>query len=395
MKIFGTLLAGNLGLRNLVRAASRSQFLVKSLSAILMLSTTATATAYLGNHPDAHADSHCETECSDCNPGDYDIPETESECERKPSCAAPDSPSIVWITPELTFPVPTAPDFTVPVIPVITPPAIPVITPPIEVPIVALPTTMPIAPPAVPVITPPAEVPEEAPTTPTEPTAPTSTPPAPSNNGLYPAPVVRVTEEADGVRVSWDAVNSSDFYAYVIVFSETNPNPAYPDDSYYGSITDRNLTSMLVESLYITGGEYYFSVTALYNGRDIAVAGNAVKATMPTTPTPEPQPEGTYPAVTINPLSYDGISMNVSWSKTSDTTGFIGYKVVAAIDDNTPTFPENGCAAFVDKADTTSCSYVINGSFLSGKTYSVTVITVYSVNGVEYNIPSNVQTIQF
>jgi hypothetical protein len=206
---------------------------------------------------------------------------------------------------------------------------------------------------------------------------------------------VRVSEEADGVRVSWDAVNSSNFFAYVVVFSSTNPNPAYPNDSYYSSITDRNLTTCLIESRYIKGGEYYFSVTALYNGKDFAVAGNAVKATMPSLPTPPAQPEGTYPAVTVNALSYDGISMNISWSKTPDAIGFVGYKVVAAIDDATPTFPENGCATFVESPDTTSCSYVINGTFLAGKSYSVTVIAVYSANGVEHNIPANVQTMQF
>jgi hypothetical protein len=313
------------------------------------------------------------------------------------------------------FPIPAFPEFFIPEIPDFTPPEIPVVTRPVLPPEATVPAepTAPQETTAPEVTTPPAKetdptkpaepsTPVEPtspvePSTPAEPTAPeeTAAPTAPENQGKYPAPVVRVTEEADGVRVSWDVIDAPEFYAYMIVFSETNPNPAYPNDSYYGSITDRDLTSMLVESRYITGGDYYFSVTALYNGKDIAIPGNAVKATMPSTPTPPPQPEGTYPAITLDALSYDGIRMNVSWSKTADTTGLIGYKVVAAIDDTTPTFLENGCAAFVGDADTTSCSYVINGAFLAGKTYSVTVIAVYSANGVEHNISSNVQTIQF
>jgi len=397
MKIFDNILSGPLSVWNFLRAMSRTQLIVTGVTSLLLLSTAASAAATVPlsragspsetcatlctddvqvtceTHPTGDCAIPCEPEGSTCIPCTSEIVGTDScmipgavtapGCDLAPGCTNPNSSSTVWVAPD--------PGSTRTTFPVITPPAM--ITP----------VTQPKTPP---VVTTPAITPI---------TTPTTTPADPANTGTYPAPVVRVSEEADGVRVTWDAVNSSDFFAYVVVFSATNANPAYPNDSYYSSITDRNLTTCLIESRYIKGGDYYFSVTALYNGKEIAVAGNAVKATMPSLPTPPAQPEGTYPAVTVNALSYDGISMNVSWSKTSDTTGFVGYKVVAAIDDTTPTFPENGCAAFVSSADTTSTSYVINGTFLAGKSYSVTVIAVYSANGVEHNVPANVQTMQF
>ena len=217
--------------------------------------------------------------------------------------------------------------------------------------------------------------------------APTATP-APVN---YVTPVVTATAQADGVLVTWNQINSSNLDGYKVVYSATNPNPAYPGDGYYSWITDRTTTSCLISYCDVAAGDYWFSVTALYDGHNVRIAGNAVKAAMPAKPS---DPEGTYPEVTLNMPAIDGTNISVSWSKTADVTGFRYYKVVASDTDSTPSYPENGYVTFIDNPDGCSFSYGFDSSYAS-KTYYFAITTVYEVNGVEHYSTSNVQTVVF
>ncbi|NLW88365.1 MAG: hypothetical protein GXY43_01390 [Clostridiaceae bacterium] len=123
------------------------------------------------------------------------------------------------------------------------------------------------------------------------------------------APVVSATLQSDGVLVSWNKITVSGFQGYKVVFSATNPNPAYPGDGYYTYITNPNQTTCLVPLSELEPGTYYFSVTALYNDGD-KLAGNAVTITITApepTPTPIPEPTPTpIPETTPTETSVDG-----------------------------------------------------------------------------------------
>jgi cell division septation protein DedD len=76
--------------------------------------------------------------------------------------------------------------------------------------------------------------------------------------------------------LSWPASQASNFEGYKVVISKSNPNPKYPDDGYLRWITDRNSTSLTVNSntyyegdihgKLIPGESYYFSISIIYDG---------------------------------------------------------------------------------------------------------------------------------
>jgi len=208
----------------------------------------------------------------------------------------------------------------------------------------------------------------------------------------YVTPVVSAVAQADGVLVTWNKIDTSNFDGYKVVYSSTNPNPAYPGDGYYSWITDRNTTSCLVSYCDVPAGDYWFSVTALYDGHNVMKAGNAVKVTMPGKPA---DPEGTYPAVSLNTPSAAGGTISLSWSKTADTTGFCYYKVVASETNSSPSYPADGYVTYITNADECSYSYGYDQAAYANKTVYFAITAVYSVNGVEHYSTSNVQTVVF
>lgn len=200
------------------------------------------------------------------------------------------------------------------------------------------------------------------------------------NPGQHVAPVVNAAAQADGVLVTWDRIDASDLDGYKVVYSATNPNPKYPDDGYYAWITDRNTTSCLVKSSDVPAGDYWFSVTALYNGHEVKIAGNAVKATMPGTAAPTP----TNPAVTITVTPAEG-GVNVSWTPTTDATGFVYYKVVASVNNPNPKYSEDGYYKYFEDPNCTSCFIKTGdgyndgdvGTFTSGQAYYFSITACY------------------
>ena len=86
---------------------------------------------------------------------------------------------------------------------------------------------------------------------------------------------------SDGnIQLNWEQIDVSGFDGYKVVASSTNPDPAYPDDGYISWITNSSTTSLLVnesfDSKLTEGTSYYFSITALYNGHSVKIAGNSV-----------------------------------------------------------------------------------------------------------------------
>ncbi|NJD01466.1 MAG: hypothetical protein FIA99_02425 [Ruminiclostridium sp.] len=118
---------------------------------------------------------------------------------------------------------------------------------------------------------------------------PQDTIPADESTG-YTVPEVSAEIDEGKIIVKWEKINDEDFTGYKVVASKGNSGPVYPDDGYFEYITDRNTTSVEIESgnsynggdiggRFMAGENYYFSVTALYG--DKKVAGNAVRLEMP------------------------------------------------------------------------------------------------------------------
>lgn len=96
----------------------------------------------------------------------------------------------------------------------------------------------------------------------------------------YPVPVVGAVLNGshDSVLVTWDEITDGRLDGYKVVMSETDPTPSYPPN-YIAWITNSTVTSFNYSYQYVCGQDYYFSVTALYDGHDESgefVPGNAV-----------------------------------------------------------------------------------------------------------------------
>jgi hypothetical protein len=162
------------------------------------------------------------------------------------------------------------------------------------------------------------------------------------------------------------------------------------ENGYYAWITDANTTSCTISNgdgyqggdvgNFSGGQAYYFSVTAIYGEEWQKIAGNAVQVTMPGTP-----PVATNPAVTITVTPAEG-GVNVSWTPTSDATGFVYYKVVASIGTSSPKYPDNGYYAYFEDPNCTSCFIATGsgynggdvGTFTSGQAYYFSITACYN-----------------
>lgn len=98
----------------------------------------------------------------------------------------------------------------------------------------------------------------------------------------YPVPSVSASYNGTTVVVSWSTISDARLDGYKVVMSSTNTNPAYPADGYEHWITDATVGSAAIEpTKLLSGTTYYFSVTALYDGHNIKIPGNAVAITIP------------------------------------------------------------------------------------------------------------------
>lgn len=175
-------------------------------------------------------------------------------------------------------------------------------------------------------------------------------------------PVVAAAARTDGVKVTWEKISDEDLSGYKVVYSKTNTNPKYPDDGYYAYITNPETTSCLVKASKVPAGDYYFSVTALYEDGS-AVAGNAVRKTMPEYVAPTPDPNAGRPAPQVS-VTLGANYVQVSWSKIA-SDDLVGYKVVASVGNSSPKYSEDGYCAWITNPNTTSYK-IYNGSGYSG-----------------------------
>ncbi len=211
------------------------------------------------------------------------------------------------------------------------------------------------------------------------------------------APSVAATASGNSVTVSWNKIDSSDLVGYKVVASKSCSTPKYSENGYYAWITDADTTSCTISNgdgynggdvgCFSAGTGYYFSVTAIYGSEWQKIAGNAVKVTMPgAAPTAAPTNEpGACPAVTVSASAGAG-GVSVSWSKTSDTTGFVYYKVVASVGNSSPAYPDDGYVTYISDPNITSY-FVSNtsgynggdfgGSFSAGTTYYFSITACY------------------
>ena len=92
--------------------------------------------------------------------------------------------------------------------------------------------------------------------------------------------ITGVRQENGSIELTWDRIDHIGFEGYKIVASATDPNPSYPDDGYITWITNRDVTSLLVDGSYSSklteGVNYYFSVSTLYYSHSIIIPGNSV-----------------------------------------------------------------------------------------------------------------------
>jgi hypothetical protein len=213
----------------------------------------------------------------------------------------------------------------------------------------------------------------------------------------YTAPTVSVSSESNRLVVNWNKIASNKLKAYAVVVSKNNKTPGYPDNGYLHYITDKNQTSAVIDNSTEYKGtsdfgkylkkseEYYISVTAVYNDRN--VKGNAVRKKYNG---PQDPSQYTAPNVTV---SIENGTHVVRWNR-SESTEFSGYAVVISKNDDTPKYPDNGYLTYI--TDRNRCYAVINnsskynngdfGNYLTkGEKYYVSVTTVYNDRNIAGN----------
>ncbi len=198
------------------------------------------------------------------------------------------------------------------------------------------------------------------------------------------------------IKLNWSIDDKTGLKGYKIVASKDNTTPSYPNDGYYKEINDPNATSGVVDSYdyngdnikrFIKGQKYYFSVTAIYEGKQ--VAAKAVRVIFPSVYTTQ-----IYRTYTDLSIRSNGAQLLLDWDPVN-SDGFKYYKVVASLSDNTPQFPENGYTAQIDDVNKTTYSISIgdiyhNGDFEKfeiGPEYYIAVTAVYQDG---YSTTSNV-----
>jgi len=208
------------------------------------------------------------------------------------------------------------------------------------------------------------------------------------NPEAYVVPVVTAAEENGRLVLRWNKIDSPKFRGYRVIASKGDSTPSYPDDGYLYSITDKNRTYAVIDNStaytdgdfgnYFTKGErYYFSVTAVYEDKN--VAGNAVRVKYNGAENPE-----AYVVPVITAAEENG-KLVLRWNKI-DSSKLISYRVVASKNDSTPSYPDNGYLySITDKNrnyavidNTTAYSDGdFGGYFVNGEKYYFNITAVY------------------
>lgn len=173
----------------------------------------------------------------------------------------------------------------------------------------------------------------------------------------------------NGIRLNWTKITNASFNGYKVVASKTNPHPKYPDDGYLYYITNSSTTTVLIpfSSLH-ADTNYYFSITALYDGGK--VSGNAIMLKTP-------EQEILYESTTLSGVA-NSTGIVLEWNAV-DVPGAQGYKVVASIGDSTPSYPENGYIEYITNLFDTRREYNNpHGTLQAGQSYWFAITILYS-----------------
>ena len=223
------------------------------------------------------------------------------------------------------------------------------------------------------------------------------------SNESYEFELERAGNDNGAVVLKWDKINHPDFQGYKVVASKTDKTPVYPDNGYAYYITDKNKTTALIKagsayngtefSKFEAGQTYYFSVTALY--KDKKVPSNTLKITLPGSPSigdQEDEDENEDKALTLQ-AENKGDYIELQWT-ISQEVKFQGYKIVASMSDQTPSYPENGYYAYLTDRNvhqiTISKDALYNGGdivkFEKGKTYYFSITYLYDGDKKSSNV---------
>lgn len=221
--------------------------------------------------------------------------------------------------------------------------------------------------------------------------------PGANSPDAYVAPTTSISVENGKLVLKWNKIDSSHFNGYKVVISKNDSTPKYPDNGYLYYITNEDTTSAVIDnrSAYIgnsdfgqylaKGQAYYFSVTAIYDDRNMA--GNAVRYTYPGN-----GDEYLYPAPVVY-TSVENDNLVVRWNRIA-SENFKEYRVVISKNNSAPKYPEDGYLySFTDRDRTYA---VINnndkynsgdfGNYLTkGEKYYISVTAVYEDRNVAGN----------
>lgn len=212
-------------------------------------------------------------------------------------------------------------------------------------------------------------------------------------------PFVEGSSKEDGITLEWNPVTSKNFKYYKVVISGNNSSPKYPEDGYLTYITDANTTRIEINNkkayhngdfgkYLVSGKEYYFSITAVYN--DVKIQGNAIK--LKYRGKAEETTTASYVTPKVTAKAENG-KIILQWN-TINHEKLNGYKVVISKNNSNPKYSEDGYLHWI--TDKSRNSVIIdnstaykNGDFgkylTSGEKYYFSVTAVYSDKKVAGN----------
>ncbi len=209
------------------------------------------------------------------------------------------------------------------------------------------------------------------------------------NPELYQAPVVTSGIENGRLVIRWNKIDSPNLQGYRVVASKNDSTPSYPENGDLLWITDKNRDYAVIDNsaqynngdfgkYFISGETYYFSVTAVYNDKNVAGSTIFSKYEGPDNPELFKAP--------VAKAEYENGSLVVKWDKI-ESPELIEYRLVISQNNQSPAYPGNGYYGVYDKNTTSvildgSLEYT-NGDFkklTDGIKYFISVTAVYNNN---------------
>lgn len=205
------------------------------------------------------------------------------------------------------------------------------------------------------------------------------------------APQITTTWGESGITVFWTSFSHEYLQDFVIVASQIDPQPSYPDNGYV-DIVNTDQTSYLINNAklysnsdvqsFVPNTQYYIAVTARYviNGKDYYSTSNVQKVYYQG-PSGDSTTYLSSPTITSAKSTANGFE--IVWDAISDSR--LSEYLILISQKGSPAYPYSG---YVKALDKTATSYTINNSdtftnvdfpgYLEyGQTYYFAVVAVY------------------